>query len=104
LQVGYDEHIDVTGIFVVEVPVGVLAVHPKMDDLAFNDAEIRAHFHDIDVMIAVDEVQKESAQGDVGHSDLVLEGYQVIDLSASRAARNLDPLGDEFDGHFGLPL
>jgi hypothetical protein len=34
LQVGYDEHIDVTEILVVEVLVGVPAVHPKAHDLA----------------------------------------------------------------------
>jgi hypothetical protein len=50
-------------------------------------------------MIAVGVVQGESADGDLGHSDLVLEGYRVKDLSASRAARNLDSFGEEFDGH-----
>src|SRR5919106_1823544 len=103
-QVGYDEHIDVIEIFVVKVLVGVLAVHPKTHDLAFRAGEIRSHFHDIDLMIAGDEVQEESAEGDVGHSDLALEGYRAIELSASPAARNIDPAGDEFDRHFGPPF
>jgi hypothetical protein len=103
-QVGDDEHIDMTKKLVVEVPVSVLAVHPKTHNLAFRAGEIRRHFQDIDVMIARDEVQDESAEGDVGYSDLALEGYRPIELSASPAARNVDPSGDKFNGHFGSLL
>src|SRR4051812_41541816 len=75
-----------------------------MHDLAFRAGGIRRHFHHIHMMVAADEVQEESAESNVGHSDFALEGYRAIELSASAAARNIDPGGDEFDGHFGLPL
>jgi hypothetical protein len=104
LQVSYDEHIDVTEIFVVEILVGVLAVHAKAHDLAFRAGEIRRHFHDVDVMIAAGKIQKESAEGDVRHSDLVLERYRASKLSAAFATRNIDPRRDEFHCHCGLLL
>jgi hypothetical protein len=72
-----------------------------MHGLAFRAAEFGRHFHDIDVMVVGDEVQEESAEGDLGHPDLALEGYRANELSASAAARNIDPWGEEFDRHFG---